>query len=176
MATTISGSLSAKLQAIFTGDSGFYSGTGRDIAKTLGLAIAAGTGADQCDRCGLIYKALSSSTPDTIDLKSLTDPNGVAFTDLARVRLLWLWNESTTDAASVAVGPDTTNGWTNGINANANGEGVILRGSTASSSGMLILVAPATTGLVVASNNKVIRLTPSAHAQTIRGIVLGCSA
>jgi hypothetical protein len=176
MAITLSGNAKASIQASYTDSTSFWGALPRPVQRALQFAFTSGTAADMADRAAFVTKALTASTPDTINLKSLTDPNGATFTDMARVRCLILWNESTTDAAYTIVGADTTNGWSGGFVNSAAGEGVIVRASTTANVAVLMLTAPNTTAYAVGASNRVILLTPTAHNQTIKAIILGASA
>ena len=171
MAATVTGRFRANVQFSHTPDSGFYSGVAREQLKIFDAAFAAGTAAGKVDLVFPIRLDLVASTPQSLNLQSLVDPNGATITGLARVRVIVLWNEVTTDAAFTTVAPNGTNGWDSWIT----GTGARLRGSTSSLSSLLIGVAPDTTGFVVDATHRMLDFTPSAHAQTIKGLIAGCS-
>lgn len=137
-----------------------------------------GVVADAIDLIHAKTYTFAASTPQDLDLKALTDVLG-ATVNFARVRLLAIKVKSTTDAASLTLSPGSTNGWTALI-----GTGSSLRvmpstantDSTEKGIGFFLVVAPNTTGYVTGASNKVLTLTPSAHAFDADVFIAGTSS
>jgi hypothetical protein len=153
--------------------SGFLTGVPLPIAESLGFTFnVAGALADQCNLCHAKTYSFLASTPQPIDLTTITDILG-ATTVFARVRLLLLWMKSTNDAATLTVGNAATNAWSALLGATGT---LTLRGSTATNNGLALFFAPNTTGWVVDATHKSLLMTPSAHAFDCDVIILGCDA
>lgn len=174
MAATVSGSARGAIRFTTVNDAGVFSGVSRDLTYALNAIFAAGTGEDQCDKVGVARLDLVASTSQDLDLASgLVDAYGAALSGMVRARCVIIQVETATDAASVTVAAHpTTNGWTNCLSTG----GLILRNASTKSNAGLILCAPSATGWAIAAGNKVIRFTPSAHAQTVKILVAGSSA
>ena len=159
-----------------TPSTGFVSGQQIPIGfpNSLSLQMANGTTADKVDLIYATTLTFTASTPQSIDLKSLTDPLGSAV-NFVKIRLLEIRVNSTTDAATLTLSPNASNGWTSFI---ASSSSLVLRGVTTTNPYALSLyaAAPNTTGWTVGASNKVLDLTPSAHAFTVDIQIVGCSA
>jgi hypothetical protein len=172
MADTVTGSVRAQLKGIVTPDTGWYLNKSREAILALDAYFGPGTALDLVDRVGLVYIALTASTPLVVDLlTALVHPVTSATVTMARIRALAISVESTTDAASVTLAADPTNGFTNLI---STGGMKLLSATTKNRAGTLV-VAPNTTGYVLSGTNKRLLLTPSAHANTVRILALGAS-
>ena len=129
------------------------------------------------DQCNLVYCATLTfvvSTPQTLDLTSLLDIFGVT-ANFARVRLVAIRNNSTTNGATLAVGSNGTNDWL-GLTPGAATTTVTVYPSTAINDGFVIYQMPNTTGAVVGSTNKIIKLNPGTNAFTVDILIAGCNA
>ena len=69
-----------------------------------------GTGSNQVDTCYAAKLTLVASTPQTIDLSTLTDPAGNAVT-FARAREFVIQNTATTAGYDVLISQGAANGW-----------------------------------------------------------------
>jgi hypothetical protein len=144
----------------------------RSSRRSTSRSTRRGTLADQCDlEHSKIYSFLAS-TPQTIDLTTVTDVLGgtAAF---ARIRFMTFKMKSTTDAATLIVGNAATNAWSAALGATGT---LTLRGSTATNDGGFALWSPNTTGYVVDSTHKSLLMTPSAHAFDVDVYIFGASA
>ena len=129
------------------------------------------------DRCNLIYAttiSLSASTPQNLDLTSLTDLVGSAV-NFARIRFFAIRNNSTTDADLLTLFANGTNDWV-GINSGAASATTPIYPSTTTNSGFTVFQMPNTTGAVVGSSNKIIKLNPGSLAKTVDILIAGCNA
>ncbi len=172
----VTGGVTPNSSFSITPSSGFVSGQQIPIGfpSSLSLQLANGTAANQVN---LIYAAtltFVASTPQSLDLKSLTDPLG-GTVNLARVKVIMVRVNSTTDAATLTLSPNASNGWTSLI---ASSSSLVLKSVTTSNPYALSFyaAAPNTTGWAVGSSNKVLDLTPSAHAFTADVQIVGCDA
>lgn len=136
------------------------------------LFRTSGTLLDQCDQAYVATLTFVASTPQTLDLTSLADVlnNAVSF---ARVRGIAIRCNSTTDAASLTVGSAGTNEWNAFLS--ASGTLKIPAGTATPNDAWFALTAPNTTGFVVDSTHKALKLLPSAHAFTADIVIVGCS-
>lgn len=143
-----------------------FTETLQTIFQTSGLL------ADQCD---LLYAAtltLVASTPQTIDLTALADLFG-GVVNFARVRFLAMRNNSVTDGANVLIGDSVTNEWDAFLSAAAT---LKVPPCSALNHGYFILTAPNTTGFVVDSTHKTLKIDPGSNAMTLDIIIAGCHA
>lgn len=154
--------------------SGFLAGTTLQIPEILSVALTNGTAANQID---LIYAgtiSLASSTPQTLDLTSLTDVLGGAVA-LARVKLIAIKNKSTTDGQNVTAGNAASNAWSAMLG--STGTITILPGtSTNPDGGWFINSAPNTTGWPVDSTHKNLKLDPGSASISVDVVIAGASA
>lgn len=114
-----------------------------------------GNGADQVNlKHSKTYTVNNAVT--TLDLTALTDDYGgsVAF---VKVRSVYIKNKSTTNAEILTVSPGASNGWTSLLGANST---LVLRPSTNTNDGGLVVTAPSNTGWAVAANSKTLSLDP----------------
>ena len=75
------------------------------------ITLESGTGALQADRVFSDRRTLSTATGEVLDLAgTLTDSFGTALT-IAKGRMVYMNNRSTTDGEDFSIGPDSTNGW-----------------------------------------------------------------
>jgi len=149
-------------------------GASQNTPVTLALksVLSPGTAADKCD---LLYAgtiAFTASTPQTIDLKVLTDIAGgaVAF---ARVRFFAVKIDSVTDGAYLTVAAGASNGMTSIVG--TGGFKVLASSATNPDGGWAVFSAPNTTGYAVGASTKTLDLTPSAHAFTAYLVIAGAS-
>lgn len=138
--------------------------------------ISSGGTAGAADQADVIYTdqiTLTASTPQTLDLTALTGGMEPGTKTFARVRLITITNLNTTDANKVTVGPGASNGWS------APGGStwqLYAFPSTANSQIPLVIGAPNTTGMVVDSTHKTLKLDPGAATQIVDIKIVGCSA
>lgn len=167
--TTTTGQLTVHASFNEKVTSGIFNGQNIPIPLNLQAILGNGTAADQVDGVYAATLSFTASTAQDLDLQDLTTVFGDALS-FDVVRAIVLVVKSTTDAATLTVTPGSSNGATNIL---ATGSSLPLRGSTSANQGMLILVAPNTTGYAVDSTHKVLTLTPSAHAFDVTVIVAG---
>jgi hypothetical protein len=156
-------------------------GFGNVLALPTGFSIKAlfeQTGVT-ADKCNLLYaKELTfvASTPQTLNLKSLPDIRDVAAAVVfARVRLLAIRIGAFADGAYLECGAEgSANEWL-GILSPAGAKEKIMAGTSAND-GFLVRGAPNTTGWPVATDSRLWKLTPSAHAIVAQIIIAGCDA
>jgi hypothetical protein len=166
---------SAKLSLAVTQKlaSGFLTGVPLPIAESLGFTFSvAGALADQCNLCHAKTYTFVASTPQTIDLTTITDILG-ATTAFARIRFLLAWLKGTNDASSLTLGNAATNAWAAAWGATGTHK---LLPSTSVNQGALILLAPNTTAYPVSGTSKSLLMTPSAHAFDLDLVILGADA
>lgn len=171
---TVKGGVSPSIGFTQTPATGFLTGVPLPIGLAAAVNFAASTAADGLD---LIYAAkltFTASTPQTLNLQSLTDIVGGAVA-LARVRCLIVQPLGTTDAATLTLSPNASNGWTSLIGASSS---LVLKMATSTNSlgAFAIFVAPNTTGWTVGASNKSLDLTPSAHGFDVNVVIAGASA
>lgn len=132
---------------------------------------SAGTGANQVNQGTGIRLSLAAS-PQTIDLTSLTDLDGNAFS-LARVKLLAFRHNGKTDTQDAAIG-----GGSNAFTAFFTGltvkPGTSGNGQGANNDGFTVFCAPNATAAVVDATHKLIVVDPGAHTFTMDIVILGC--
>lgn len=174
MAYTLTSQLATNVSIQQVPTSGFLSGVVLPIPLTLAVTYLNGTAADKIDLCGVKSFTFSGTTPQTVDLKAMLDVQGAAV-NCVRVRAFIFRAESTTDAVTVTLSPNASNGWSTGF-IGASSSVVVQAGSATNPNGAWLMVtAPNTTGMAVDATHKVIDFTPSATC-TATLIVLGCSA
>lgn len=147
---------------------------GADQQRQTGISSGGTAGA--ADQADVIYTdqiTLASSTPQTLDLTALTGGMEPGTKSFARVRLITITNLNTTDANKVTVGPGASNGWDGPGGATWQ---IYIRASTANSQIPFVLGSPNTTGMVVDSTHKTLKLDPGAATQIIDIKIVGCSA
>lgn len=171
---TVKGGVAPSIGFTQTPSTGFLASVPLPINLAAAVQFAAGTAADSAD---LIYASkltFVSSTPQTLNLQSLTDIVGGAIV-FARVRLLIVQPLGTTDAATLTLSPNASNGWTSLVGASSS---LVLKmaSSTNSLGAFAIFAAPNTTGWTVGASNKALDLTPSAHAFDCNVVIAGASA
>jgi hypothetical protein len=135
------------------------------------LSYANGTGSNAVDTLYAKQIALVASTPQTIDLTSLTDPAGNSI-NFARVREFIVQNTSSTAGNDVKVEAGASNGWS------------VLPPSSnplyARYSGTLRISDPVSTGggngNVVSGASKTITFDPGSANTTINVVIVGGSA
>lgn len=146
----------------------------------LPLNFGSGTGSNNID---LIYaKAITlvASTPQTLDLTSLTDLSGASI-NFARVRDFAVINTSTTTGQIVTVGAAATNAWVGPLGTTTSTAIVYpgVTGAATPSPGHIRWTDPYTTGvsggMVVTGTSKSVKLDPGANTITVYVIIAGCS-
>lgn len=147
---------------------GLISGTQVPIPLTLQSIFTDGNGADQIDGIYADTIPFTASTAQTLDLQSLTDIFGASLS-FAKVRLIAINVKSTTDGASLTLSPNASNGWT-ALGSSLN---LPILASTSNQDGYFTIAAPNTSGYAVASSDKALDLTPSAHAFDVDIIIAG---
>lgn len=170
MANAVTATIKGSLNATEVPDTGFFSGKPFSAeAQLQALFQSSGTAADQVNGLYAATLSFSASTPQTIDLQSLTDIFGAALS-FQRVKGIALRVNSQTDGASLSIAPGASNG-----NTAILGTGSSLRvlASTANNQGFLVLAAPNTTAYAVSGSSKTLTLTPSAHAFTVDIVIVG---
>ena len=175
---TVTGQVTPSLNFTQTPAAGFLAGVQVPANKTIqAIFKTAGVIADQVDTLYANTLTFVASTPQTIDLTTLTDILGNAIT-FARVRLIAIRVNSTTDGQNLLVGGAGANEWDGFLTSGAK---ITVFPSTAASggglnnSGFFILAAPNTTGAVVNSGSKLLKLDPGSNAFTVDILIAGCS-
>jgi|GEM_PF-1981465 len=170
----VSGTIQPNFAFTQTPTSGILSGSPIQVPETLLISLANGTGADKIDLLFAKQLTFSASTSQTLDLTALTDILGAAVS-FARVRVVAIKVYSQTDAASLTVGGAASNAWEAFLS--TAGTITIPAASAANQNGaFFLLTAPNTTGWVVDSTHKNLKLQPSAHAFNADVFLAGCSA
>ncbi len=128
------------------------------------------TGALTCDQMHAKVYSLLVSTPQTIDLTSLTDLNGNAM-NFARVRDIVFYNPNATVTHTVTVYAGASNGWaylpaTPGLTVLANG-GMVWLHDPNSATGII--------GMVTSGSSKTITMDPGALATALSVYIIGNS-
>ena len=142
------------------------------MSEALRSVLTNGTAADKVD--GLYFTTLTfvASTPQTLDLTTLTDVLTASITNV-RVRFIAIKVKWTTDNVPLLVSPGVTNGWTGFL---ATGSVMSVFPSSSNNDGFFVLQAPQTTGIVVDSTHKTMTLNPQTAAGTVDVIIATCSA
>jgi hypothetical protein len=136
-------------------------------AGLTGLTITPGTGNGQCNEQWAGTLALASSTPQTLDLTALTGEFGRTVT-FTRVKLLYVFNTTTSYTAFVTMGNAATNIFHPGYSGSTVTE-PIYGGTT--SVGLLKSFLGA--GWTVSGSAKSLKFDPGATAQTIQVFIAG---
>jgi hypothetical protein len=132
----------------------------------------AGSAADQVNKLYINTLTFVASTPQTLDLTSLTDIYGAAVS-FSTVRAITMKMNSTANGATLMLGYNASQpatAWAGFLNATGS---LTVQASTATNSADLILTAPNTTGMAVSGGSKNLQLTPSAHAFTVDITIAG---
>jgi hypothetical protein len=169
----VKGSAKLTVNVSQTPSTGVLSGVALPVQPSINFTFnTSGTLADQCDLEHSKIYSFVASTPQTIDLTTVTDVLGgtAAF---ARIRFMTFKMKSTTDAATLIIGNAATTAWSAALGATGT---LTLRGSTATNDGGFALWSPNTTGYVVDSTHKSLLMTPSAHAFDVEVYIFGASA
>lgn len=133
-----------------------------------------GTAADQADLKYTKTLTFVASTPQALDLTSLTDVYG-GTVNFKRVKSISIKFKDTTDGHTLLLGYATTtaNAWTSLI---SNPGQITLQASTASNDAFFAVTAPNTTGWVVGSTNKLFNMDPGSNAFSVDIEIVGASA
>lgn len=172
----VTGSAGGSISVNQTGP-GILSGVQVPIEKVLKAAFSvSGVLLDQVDLVHAKTYTFTASTPQTLNLQSLTDVFGSA-QSFARIRALIIVHKGLVDASYLRAGPAASNGWNSAIGGGTNPY-VECKPSTTSNplGGGIILVAPNTTGYPVSGTIRDLLLTPSAHAFDADIVILGASS
>jgi hypothetical protein len=169
MANVLAATVKAALAASETPDTGFLSGKPFSIESVLQAIFSSGTAADAINGMYAETLTFTASTPQTIDLRSLTDIFGDAL-QFQKVRALLIRVKSTTDGASLALAPGASNGMTSIV---GTGSSLNILAATSSNNAWFAVVAPNTTAYAVGASTKTLLMTPSAHAFDVDVIILG---
>lgn len=173
MAITVTGSVGASVDATLIDSAGPLANKPVAVGFSIkSIFQASGTAADQVDKCYAKTLSFTASTAQNLDLTSLTDIYGNAVS-FARVRSILIKPKGTTDAATLTLAPHATNGWTNFLGASS---ALKLGMATSTNDAGFCASSPNTTGWAVSGSNKVLVLTPSAHAFDVDIEILGASA
>lgn len=117
---------------------------------------------------GQVY-ALAASTPQTIDLTSLTDPGGNAI-NFARVRDIIFYNADTVTSHVVNISAGASNGWSY-LPPDTNPLILVAKG------GMIWLHDPnnagGTNGMVTGGSSKTILMDPGSNTVSISVLIVG---
>jgi hypothetical protein len=133
-----------------------------------------GTATDNINLLSLKQFTFVASTPQTQDLTALTDPFGATIT-LARIRFIIFQMLGQTDGSSLTIGAAGSNPWSSILG--STGTYLLLPASaTNPNGGFWIASAPNVTAYPVASGNKNVLMTPSAHAFSVNLYVFGNTA
>ena len=173
MSNTVTGSANLNPSFYYTPGAGFLNGTAIQLNKSIrSLFNTSGVTADQVDTLYCNTLTFAASTPQTLDLTSLTDILGQSIS-FARVRLLIIRINSTTDGQNLLMGASGTNEW----NALVSASGTItVYPSTSLNAGYNCFSMPNTTGAVVSGSHKTLKLDPGANAFSVDVIIAGCSS
>jgi hypothetical protein len=174
MSSTVSAKISPVVSLAQTPTSGPLNGTTLNLSPTLALTLSAGTGAaDLCDRVYYGLLTFVASTPQTLDLTTLTDVLGNAV-NFTRVRAIVIQNQSTVNGVTLTVGNAGANEWDAVLS--ASGTLGVSGGSPANpNGGFYVQTCPNTTGWVVDGTHKALKLDPGAAAFTAVVILVGSS-
>jgi hypothetical protein len=151
-----------------------FGGNAIQFKEQLRLRFGAqGSLADQID--GLYYAQLTfvASTPQTLDLTTLTDPLGNSLGSIARVRFVGIKVNWTTNGVPLIVGGAGANEWNGFL---SNGGTIKVYPSSANNDGFFLLSAPQTTAVTVSGTSKLLKLDPQTAAGTVDIILGTCSA
>lgn len=172
---TISGGLTvsttyAQVNSSGLGGNPTRTGGNQNYATGFVSSLTAGS----ADAIDLKYSAVItlSSTSASYDLKALTDDTGAAV-NFARVRSVTIRNRSTTDGANLTISGGTASPW---LGPGGASWSHYVFASTAGSPGVYAFTAPNTTGAVVASSAKVLKVDAGSNAITFDIEIVGCSA
>lgn len=166
MATTLAGSVSANVRMTYTNTLDINDAT-QPLSESVTLTFTNGTGANQCDLMFSDTRSVTSGSPDDLDLAGvLTTAFGATIT-MARVKLIYIKNNDTTNILNVGAGTNPLINWVL-----ASGDGVNVRPG-----GFLCLGAPdATAYAVTAATGDILRVAAAAGTISYTIIILGASA
>ena len=173
MSASITGSSNPSPSFSYTPSAGFLAAQQLQITKTVQANFrASGVLLDQCDTLYANTLTFTASTPQTLDLTSLTDilGNSISF---ARVRYLLIRINSTTDGQVLLCGNSVTNEWDAFVSAAGT---FTVYPSTANNAGFTVFCAPNSTGAPVTSSHKTLKLDPGSNAFTVDVMIAGCSS
>lgn len=134
-----------------------------------------GTALDLIDLIYFATLTFVASTPQVLDLTSLTDPFGGAI-NFKRVKKIVIKPHGLADAVTLTLGygTTTTNAWT-GLFSNP-GTIALQAAPTPTNDAFLAVNAPNATGYLVGSSSKLLKLDPGSAAFTVDIEIAGCSA
>lgn len=176
--SNVAGQCQPSINFTQTPAAGFLSGQALPINLTLAaLFKASGVLADQVDTIYANTLTFTASTPQTLDLTTLTDILGNAIS-FARVRFLAIRVQSVTDGQYLLVGDAVTTEWDGFLS--AAGTLKVFASSPTSAgainnSGFTLLCAPNTTGIAVTGSSKSLKLDPGTFAFKVDIVIAGCS-
>jgi hypothetical protein len=125
--------------------------------------------ADQCSKLHLKQYSLVASTPQNIDLQSLVDVSG-ATVSLAAVRVIAFRNNASTDGWVLLVGAAGANEWDAIVSASGT---LTVYPASGVNDGFAVFQAPNTTGAVVDSTHRLLKLDPGPHSFTVDVLIAG---
>lgn len=132
------------------------------IPETLSLSgnFATGTLANQINKIHAKTYTLAVSTPQTIDLQSLLDISGASIS-FTTIDFICFRTQSVVDTFTVTLGGAGANEWNGWL---TSGSKVLAFPSTSTNHGYTIVQAPNTTGMVVGSGSRLLKIDPGTNA------------
>ena len=165
MSNTVTGSAKGSVSFAEIFASGILAGDQIPLTESWRSVFAtSGALADQCNKIYAATLSFTGTTPQTLDLSSLTDMAGVSidFTNGGAgggIRLVAFRNQNATDTDGVAVGAAASNPWTGFLGSTSV---LTIPASSAANDGWFIITAPNTAGMVVGSTSKSLKFVPAA--------------
>jgi hypothetical protein len=134
-------------------------------------SLANGTAADQCNLQYINTLALVASTPQALNLQSLTDVYGNSLS-FSKIRQIIINMKSTTDGQTLTLGYGTTtaNAWTSLV---SNPGTITLQAATTNNNAVFVLTAPNTTGWAVGSSNRLLQFDPGSATFNVDVLIWG---
>jgi hypothetical protein len=171
-AATVTGTTQITFSFAQTPTTGFLSGTPLPVAETFSMILrASGVAANQVDGLYAHTFTFVASTPQTLDVTSLTDVLGNSIT-AARARIIAVKVKWTNDGLPLILGANGTTPWTGFLNSAGT---LKVFPSSSANDGWFILSAPQTTGIPITGAGSILKMDPGTAAGTVDVIIATCS-
>lgn len=169
----ISANVTVNFQASQTPASGPLAGTPIQLPERLQMLLRqSGVAADQVDGCYYGQLTLVAATPQTVDVRALTDVLGNSLVP-ARARVVIFKWYCPTDTDVATVGGAGANEWDGFL---SSGGTISVFPSSAKNDGYFILTAPQTTGIPITATSHLLKVVSAAGAGQFDIILFTCSS
>lgn len=169
---SVTGTISCNIQGVYTPATGPLAGQTLNLSEVLSCILrTSGVAADQVDGIYFGQLTLAASTPQTPDVRALTDVLGNSLVP-ARARVVAMKWYSQADNVPALVGGAGANEWDGFL---SSGGTISVFPSSASNPGFLVMTAPQTTGIPITSTSHLLKVNPQTASGQFDLILFTCS-